>query len=131
MYLITYITYADTFQPVYYFPVSDVDIFPSSSLRENGVAVVERIIPPENCAEARSELLSWISCRAEIDPHDNGTWARYSNQHLTMSPTILGMMNAGPICASKPVLKVRRLRIRFPFCWNDEHIQLQLLLVAL
>lgn len=39
-------------------------------------------------------MANWLRKRG-VDVHDNRTWSRYSHQHFTMSPSILGMMANG------------------------------------
>ena len=77
------------------------------SLEVYGVAVIDGVIPPEVCDKARADLLGWIKEEAGVDAVDPSTYHKYSQEFLTMSPTILGMMNAGNVCFSPSVLLPR------------------------
>lgn len=44
--------------------------------------------------ELTADFGQWLALRG-VDMRDNTTWCKYTNDHLTMSPSIPGMMNTG------------------------------------
>jgi len=77
------------------------------SLEAYGVVVLEGLIPPDVCERAKGDLLGWMKEEAGVDATDPSTYHLYCQDYLNMSPTILGMMNAGSICFSPAVLLPR------------------------
>lgn len=67
-------------------------------LSEQGMVVVEGLVPHEVWDKACQDLMSWLEAGIHgFRATDRTTWHLFSNEHVTMSPDLLGM-NSGPIC---------------------------------
>lgn len=76
-------------------------------LDRDGIAVVTGVLPPSFCDRIAKQMARWLGNHG-VDVQDPRTWSRYTNEFFEMSPSILGMMNTGPIRNATFVRAARR-----------------------
>lgn len=79
------------------------------TLDRDGIAVVTGVLPPSYCSRVAKQMARWLGENG-VDVGDPATWSRYTNRYFEMSPSILGMMNTGPIRTAAFVRGTRRQR---------------------